>query len=229
MWPTRQAGENTQARSRPPRPRQVKWENQRRRRAAWASHPEALAAKPATSESPRATESVSHLREVHKEPRGVGGRETRTESKGEGGLCTSNPQRRNGGASIRPPPPTGRAVPSPAEAGTPYSKKSRWRHTCRSLTRGTSPRGKCSGSPVTSGSHAARGVDPLTFNSRNPRGAKGDARGLTLDPLSRAPSRAGAPVSQAAPSPPNRGKAWRVSIHLLLRSEGGTCYRRHGP
>lgn len=229
MWPTRQAGENTQARSRPPRPRQVKWENQRRRRAAWASHPEALAAEPATSESPCATESASHPREVRKEPRGVGGRETRTESKGGGGFA---PPPRSGGMGAfisGPRPQQGREVPSTAEAGTPDSKKSRWRRTCRSLTRGTSPRGKCSGSPVTSGSHAARGVDPLTFNSRNPRGAKGDARGLTLDPLSRAPSRAGAPVSQAAPSPPKRGKAWRVSIHLLLRSEGGTCYRRHGP
>ena len=197
--------------------------------AAWASHPEALAARPATSESPRATESVSHPREVRKEPRGVGGRETRTESKGEGGFA---PPTRSGGMGAYlsgPRPQQGREVPSTTEAGTPDSKKSRWRRTCRSLTRGTGPRGKCSGSPVSSGlPRGARGR-PLTFNSRKPRGAKGDARGLTLDPLSRAPSRAGAPVSQAAPSPPNSGEAWRVSIHLPLRSEGGTCYRRHGP
>lgn len=180
MWPTRQAGENTQARSRPPRPRQVKWENQRRRRAAWASHPEALAAKPAASESPCATESASHPREVRKEPRGVGGRETRTESKGGGGLA---PPPRSGGMGAflsGPRPQQGREVPSTAEAGTPDSKKSRWRRTCRSLTRGTSPRGKCSGSPVTSGlPRGARGR-PLDFQL--PESPRSQGRRQGADP-----------------------------------------------
>ena len=147
------------------------------------------------------------------------------------GPCAPNPQRRNGGASIRPPPPTGRAVPSPAEAGTPYSKISRWRHTCRSLTRGTSPRGKRSGNPVASGiPRGARGR-PLTSNSRrlSTQRRQGRHQGADPGPADQSSKWAGAPISQAALSPPSRGEAWRVSIHLPLRSEGGSRYRRHGP